>query len=478
MGKEKNRAENFKTVLPEVAKHSLQGLTDSGATVLDWFEERKPMPENEREELLHEVCNLLVSGTAAAFQHVHRPKEFYIYCSTKEATQSLNEVPNDLAMIKLAALLKGSTEEKEVFIMNPLWVPENKGFIESINRLQLSLEEVLLLVDSLIKFLHSSGPLYLSDVSISLKQFVRTYLLAKKGDLRLSRHGLVQFCIEADGVSCRADITAKALALYAGIEENGANDLPIHPKALRIIQPEEVTPVELCLDSQTQTIFRVIKSELQRAASQSITTLLHGPSGTGKTEFVLQLARSAQVPIFQLDIPHIRSKWVGETEKAAVGAFKAYADFCQRTGQGALLFLNEADGLLGPRVNIERGSDLYANQVQNVFLQLLEEFKGVLVATTNYPQNIDGAFKRRFLFWHKLDMPSIQIVEDYLKVCLKEGRLPAEVINLLPREGLTLAQIKRVEQQFALIRPYCSVEQLAEWVQMDLKPNMAPPIGF
>lgn len=478
MGKSKKRAENFKTVLPEVAKHSLQGLTDSGATVLDWFEERKPLSENEREELLHEVCNLLVSGTAAAFQHVHRPKEFYIYCSAKEATQSLNDVPKDLAMIKLSALLKGSTEEKEVFTLNPLWIPENKGFIESINRLKLSLEEVLLLVDSLIKFLHGSGPLYLSDVSMSLKQFVRTYLLAKRGDLLLSRHGLIQFSIEADGVSCRADITAKALALYAGIEENGANDLPIHPKALRIIHPKDVEPVELCLDSQSQTVFTVIKSELQHATIQSVTTLLHGPSGTGKTEFALQLARCAEVPIFQLDVPHIRSKWVGETEKAAAGAFKAYADFCQRTGQGALLFLNEADGLLGPRVHIEQGSDLYANQVQNVFLQLLEEFKGVLVATTNYPQNIDGAFKRRFLFWHKLDMPPVQAVKKYLELCLKEGRLPAEIIKFLPLEDLTLAQIKRVEQQVALMSPYCSHAQLVEWIQMDLKQDAAAPIGF
>jgi SpoVK/Ycf46/Vps4 family AAA+-type ATPase len=36
------------------------------------------------------------------------------------------------------------------------------------------------------------------------------------------------------------------------------------------------------------------------------------------------------------------------------------------------------------------------NQMQNIFLEQIEDFRGVLIATTNLLENIDSAFSRRF----------------------------------------------------------------------------------
>lgn len=36
------------------------------------------------------------------------------------------------------------------------------------------------------------------------------------------------------------------------------------------------------------------------------------------------------------------------------------------------------------------------NQMQNIFLEQIENFKGILIATTNLIENIDTAFSRRF----------------------------------------------------------------------------------
>ena len=36
------------------------------------------------------------------------------------------------------------------------------------------------------------------------------------------------------------------------------------------------------------------------------------------------------------------------------------------------------------------------NQMQNIFLEQIERFKGILIATTNLLENIDKAFSRRF----------------------------------------------------------------------------------
>ena len=36
--------------------------------------------------------------------------------------------------------------------------------------------------------------------------------------------------------------------------------------------------------------------------------------------------------------------------------------------------------------------------MQNILLQELEDFKGIMMATTNLTSNLDEAFERRFLF--------------------------------------------------------------------------------
>ena len=46
------------------------------------------------------------------------------------------------------------------------------------------------------------------------------------------------------------------------------------------------------------------------------------------------------------------------------------------------------------------------NEIQNIILQEMEEFKGILIATTNLTDNIDTAFERRFLFKLELTVPT------------------------------------------------------------------------
>jgi SpoVK/Ycf46/Vps4 family AAA+-type ATPase len=47
------------------------------------------------------------------------------------------------------------------------------------------------------------------------------------------------------------------------------------------------------------------------------------------------------------------------------------------------------------------------NAMQNILLQELEDFKGILMATTNLTSNLDDAFERRFLFKIRYSKPSM-----------------------------------------------------------------------
>ena len=48
------------------------------------------------------------------------------------------------------------------------------------------------------------------------------------------------------------------------------------------------------------------------------------------------------------------------------------------------------------------------NAIQNIILENMEKFEGILIATTNLALNLDAAFERRFLFKIKFDNPSVQ----------------------------------------------------------------------
>jgi SpoVK/Ycf46/Vps4 family AAA+-type ATPase len=72
-----------------------------------------------------------------------------------------------------------------------------------------------------------------------------------------------------------------------------------------------------------------------------------------------------------------------------------------------ILFINEADGLFSRRIdlNTSRGgsAEQAINTIQNILLQALESFEGILLATSNLTSNLDKAFERRFTF--KLNFP-------------------------------------------------------------------------
>lgn len=55
------------------------------------------------------------------------------------------------------------------------------------------------------------------------------------------------------------------------------------------------------------------------------TCLFYGTPGTGKTETVYQLAKLTGRDVMVVDIPQVRSMWVGESEKNVKGIFTRYA---------------------------------------------------------------------------------------------------------------------------------------------------------
>lgn len=127
--------------------------------------------------------------------------------------------------------------------------------------------------------------------------------------------------------------------------------------------------------------------------------LFYGAPGTGKTETVYQLARQTGRDILEVNIAQTRSMWFGESEKLIKGIFDNYRKAVRESKAAPILLFNEADAVLGKRQ--QNGNNRLAqteNAMQNMLLQEMERFEGILIATTNLTQNLDKAFERRFLY--------------------------------------------------------------------------------
>jgi SpoVK/Ycf46/Vps4 family AAA+-type ATPase len=152
------------------------------------------------------------------------------------------------------------------------------------------------------------------------------------------------------------------------------------------------------------------KRLLSRNLPQGITVMLHGHPGTGKTETVLQLARETGREIMKVDISQSKSVWFGQSEKIIKGIFTDYQTYSKECDRLPILLFNEADAIFSKRKEVSISSVAQTeNTIQNIILEELESFEGLLFATTNLTMNLDSAFERRFLFKVEFRKPDVEI---------------------------------------------------------------------
>ena len=137
--------------------------------------------------------------------------------------------------------------------------------------------------------------------------------------------------------------------------------------------------------------------------------IFYGPPGTGKTMTAHSLAKSLKRQVLSFDCSKILSMYVGESEKNVRKIFDTYYDLTAKTKTQPVLLLNEADQFLSSRSSgVGSSADQMHNQMQNIFLEQIETFEGILIATTNLLENIDAAFSRRFNYKIEFKKPNEQ----------------------------------------------------------------------
>ena len=310
-----------------------------------------------------------------------------------------------------------------------------------------------------------------------------------KGELRTGQHQLqqrqlIEYCCE-NGIAnnTRFKLTEEAKRdLLAELKITATTE-----HLADVIEPDKLTPKTMFFTDTVQhqvdelnqffspeQYVKIRERMKQKGFRQGFTCLFHGGPGTGKTETVYQLARATGRSIMVVDVPSIKSKWVGDSEKNVKALFDRYRGLVHRAEKAPILLFNEADAIIGIRkTGAEDAVDKMENTLQNIILQEMETLDGIMIATTNLTENLDTAFERRFLYKIAFEKPDAAVRGKIWQQMIPELS-DADATTLAEHFDFSGGQIENVARKHAInsilygndaemlpiLEDYCRCEQL------------------
>ena len=304
----------------------------------------------------------------------------------------------------------------------------------------------------------------------------------------LLKTGLIEFETKSNPQEATVILSEKGKKLFFG-KQDYERYSKVDDKLF--IKPQDISPVKLFYSPEnrqqveelslilSQKNYLQIRNRLKTGGLPTgICVLLYGTPGSGKTETVYQLARKTGRQIISVDVSDTKSCFFGESEKKIKKVFTAYSRVCGqmdrcKNGRTPILLFNECDGVFSQRKNVNMSNTAQTeNSIQNIILEELEKFDGILLATTNLVDNLDPAFERRFLYKIKFANPSLDARQAIWQNKMKW--IPKQAANKLASDyafsGGEISNIARkcqIKEIVSGIKPsindvieYCKCEKL------------------
>jgi SpoVK/Ycf46/Vps4 family AAA+-type ATPase len=171
--------------------------------------------------------------------------------------------------------------------------------------------------------------------------------------------------------------------------------------------------------------------------------LLMGPPGTGKTMTASVLAGELGLPLFQVRLDGLMTKFMGET------AAKLRQIFESTQQARGVYFFDEFDAIGSQRGLANDVGEI--RRILNSFLQMIEQdaSHSLIVGATNHPDILDNALFRRFDDLLHYELPDEEHIASVLKARL--GRMATKGVSwkrlASKAMGLSYAEITRASDE-------------------------------
>ncbi len=247
-----------------------------------------------------------------------------------------------------------------------------------------------------------------------------------------------------------SDVQVAARALGREQLDGLAEFMPASDGWGELIAPGQTKTLldELCARCKNrERLPRHLGTARDGSAGRGVRALFTGASGTGKTLAARLLGGAVGTDVYRLNLAAVVDKFVGETEK------RMDQILAQAEALDVILLADEGDGLLAQRTDVRSSNDRFANLETNFLLQRLESHEGIVVVTTNAPDNIDSAFQRRMDVVVPFPRPSAEARLALWELHLPDNHAvdPARLRDFSTQAALTGGQIRNAVRAAASI---------------------------
>lgn len=211
-------------------------------------------------------------------------------------------------------------------------------------------------------------------------------------------------------------------------------------------QQASLTPGDFPHVADTDFLIRLLTGA-SRDRAAGINILIHGPPGTGKTEFARMLGAAAGLALY--GVGEADDDGDEPTRWERVSALQL-AQRVMAPGGGTVLLFDEMEDLIGD-ARPSSGDWVSGRQGSKVFInRLLETNAMPVIWTTNALGNVDAAILRRMSFVLKLDLPSPGTARRMLgRIAAEEGVVPSAGLDRLIDQAPETATVLRVAARAA-----------------------------
>lgn len=280
----------------------------------------------------------------------------------------------------------------------------------------------------------------------------------------------------------------RALIDNAKSQRRAASPVPINrPRGelaslLEVSYPKTRLGDMILSDTLGEQLRRVMREQrhagriLEHGLSPRRKLLLIGPPGTGKTLTASVLAGELGLPLLQVRLDGLITKFMGET----AAKLRQIFDTTGRTR--GVYFFDEFDAIGSQRGLTNDVGEI--RRVLNSFLQMIEQDRshGLIVAATNHAEILDPALYRRFDDILHYNLPDKSQIANLLKTRLSGTAAKRVRWQFLAdfAAGLNYAEVTRAANDVlkdALIRQCAYVREADIKIMLNERKNISDKLG-